>query len=632
MPRRTLALAVTAILLAALPSPAPARELVRPQSTPNRTLTQRPGNLPTDNRLEDLIRDVYRTYETTVAKSGHDVRFRLREFQTIHRDDFDDHLYLDVMPPDSGMRIVQNRTYYQAPWLRVGKVVHYDLHWAVAPSNQREVAEQKREFLAGASIARTLRLDRELAHRVIYPLAITTFVVEVEFTGQRRVYRASASWHVSDQDPDQFTMDLVDEVVPDIESASIEQALPLPAEEFERVQQPPGSRQEHRPTPGGRLKAAPIEQGCEVGVDELINPATVTLSDRRGHQSGEHEAQLRMAADCHYTADCRVQCEPEMFFKKCAEVGDVDLPFPCTHTPFFDPQVSGASGADRAVSCGGAIACGIKECCALFGDCGGVSFSFSGSGGGLTASVSNRDSGLTYNLSISDSIECAAPTEPAPEPCAGSSVTDGARIAAATCVDGPEGGTESPPGDGTQCSNNCWESPILIDLDRANIALTDLENGVLFDIEPGGEIEQIAWTTPLSLDAFLALDRNGNGLIDNGAELFGNNTSQPPSEEPNGFRALQVYDHAAEGGNSDGWLTERDVIFSELLLWRDADHDGHSDENELLSLPAAGVEAIELSYVDSHRPDRHGNQFRYKSKVRLQRSTTQAIDVFLLSQ
>lgn len=632
MPRRAHALALTVILFAALPSPTPAREAVRPGSAPQSVLNQRPDNLPPDDRLEESIRQVYRTYETTVAKSGHDLRFHLREFQTIPRHEFDDYLYLDVMPPDGGMRIVQNRTYYEAPWLRVGKVVHYGLHWAAAPSDQRRVAEQKRELLAGASIARTLQLDRELSRRDLDPMGITTFVVDVEFAGRRRTYRASASWHVSDQDTDQFTMDLVDEVVPEVESASIERALPLPADEFERIQQPPGARQEHRSTPGGRLKAAPIEQGCEVHVDELINPATVTLSDRRGHQSGEHEAQLRMAADCHYTADCRVQCEPEMFFKACAEVGDVDLPFPCTHTPFFDPQVSGASGVDRAVSCGGAIACGIKECCALFGDCGGVSFSFSGTGSGLTASVSNTDSGLTYNLSISDSIECAAPTEPAPEPCSGSSLTGEARIAAATCVDGPEGGAESPPGDGTECSNNCWESPILIDLDGGNIALTDLEEGVSFDIEPDGEVERIAWTVAGSRDAFLALDRDGDGLIENGAELFGNNTVQLASVDPNGFRALQVFDLPDHGGDSDGWLTERDAVFSELLLWRDVDHDGRSAETELLSLPAAGVEAIELSHVDSRHRDRHGNRFRYKSTVRLQRSTTLAVDVFLLSQ
>lgn len=216
--------------------------------------------------------------------------------------------------------------------------------------------------------------------------------------------------------------------------------------------------------------------------------------------------------------------------------------------------------------------------------------------------------------------------------CGGSTIIGRRRIAAATCVDGPEGGNESPPGDGTECSNNCWESPILIDFDGGSIALTDLQDGVWFDIEPGGAIERMAWTVPQSGDAFLALDRNGNGLIENGAELFGNNTSQPSSGDPNGFRALQIFDLAAEGGDSDGWLTERDAVFSELRLWRDADHDGHSDVDELLPLSAAGVEAIELSYVDSRHRDRHGNQFRYTSMVRLRRSTRQAVDVFLLSQ
>jgi hypothetical protein len=158
-------------------------------------------------------------------------------------------------------------------------------------------------------------------------------------------------------------------------------------------------------------------------------------------------------------------------------------------------------------------------------------------------------------------------------------------------------------------------SPIIIDTTGAGFNLTSAENGVVFDIKGDGHPLHIAWTNGTSGNAFLALDRNNNGLIDSGKELFGNYTEQPPSNDPNGFLALAVFDKPENGGNGDGIIDERDDVFSHLLLWIDENHDGVSQPNELYSLPELGVFSLELKYIESRHTDEFGNRFRYKSVI-----------------
>ncbi len=113
----------------------------------------------------------------------------------------------------------------------------------------------------------------------------------------------------------------------------------------------------------------------------------------------------------------------------------------------------------------------------------------------------------------------------------------------------PGGGGGTDPLSDAPCPE--CASPILIDLARDGFQLVGIEDAVSFDIDADGSPETISWTDGTSDDAFLALDRNGNGTIDNGAELFGNHTPQPPAGAPNGFLALRVFDSSAEGGNED---------------------------------------------------------------------------------
>jgi hypothetical protein len=142
--------------------------------------------------------------------------------------------------------------------------------------------------------------------------------------------------------------------------------------------------------------------------------------------------------------------------------------------------------------------------------------------------------------------------------------------------------------DDCSCSGTAYESPIVIDVDHSGFALTSAANGVAFNFLNDGVPLAMAWTSTGSTNAFLVLDRNGNGAIDSGQELFGDITPQPQTASPNGFLALAEYDKTA---------------------------NGYSEPNELHTLAQLALSAIDLNYKESKSTDAFGNKFRYRAKV-----------------
>ncbi|SUD13197.1 calcium binding hemolysin protein [Aquipseudomonas alcaligenes] len=165
-------------------------------------------------------------------------------------------------------------------------------------------------------------------------------------------------------------------------------------------------------------------------------------------------------------------------------------------------------------------------------------------------------------------------------------------------------------------------SPIILDLDGDGIETLKLGSNY-FDHDADGLRERSGWVGPD--DGLLVRDANGDGLISDGSELFGNNTRLKNGQKAaNGFQALAEYDD-----NGDGEIDAQDASFATLKVWRDLNSNGVSEQGELQGLAEAGVRSIATAYTTSSHVDANGHAHQQMGSIVLANGTAStAADVW----
>lgn len=536
--------------------------------------------------FERAVRLSYHLMEAYGRNEGHKISIQVSDFKTFYVPEAWDLKLNDLVslaqPKHIDVTGVHHEEFFSDAITHKSRkttTLGYKMEWAPAMQDPDLKLWMKRNVREYVELAKADQPALSLLR------AVTTYRVSLTFEGEQQDYRA-AFWWMGGATPVPMVLvfQCLDKVLDRVSLALAEQVPPEGKQEGDLINLLQGDKTSFPYTVCNVYTSYPYTTPWELhGYERHVG-------------SYFHQSYSEVDASCSCSSDCQSICHPSLAQQLCYDQGNTTSGF---HVGAKDFRPTGGTLANalnlqNGASCQGTTLCAIAQCATsncIF------SVALGPTGPQFTSNPTNAM--IFWAFTPTTAVTCTGCTEweqPVVEP------------------DIPE--------------DNC---PVLIALDEGRLEMTDLAGGVRFDVNRDGTAERNSWPAPGSGWAFVVLDRNHNGRIDDGGELFGNYTKQYLDEKPpNGYAALAAYDRPENGGNGDGVLDDRDAIFSSLLLWLDANHDGVSQPEELTPLRER-VEEIGLTYWESRSRDRYGNQFRYRGTVRLVNGrTSRSVDVFLL--